>query len=211
VKKSIRREDPPEETEDFMYLPEQRNDCGWKTRVEQRLQAEAVREAERAARVEAMTEEILANQRAGGYPSNYMRSRCAGREASRNVDEAYSDAARTTGVDRPRSEFAHATSAVPEVLPTPPPSYQGLNLTFPIVPSNRGLAYYVVKKQGVPACVVCSWDRVVLMKGRVLPGGYDSLTGAYHDGHTCRGFVTLEDAFNYLQYHFEMKMVPVVW
>ena len=202
MKKSIRREDPPEETED-------ENDHGWKTR----LQAETRREAERAARVESMTEEILKNQRAGGYASNYMRSRCAGREASRNVgiDEAYSDAAHTTGFDRPRSEFAHATSAVPEVLPTPPPSYQGLNLTFPIVPSNRGLAYYVVKKQGVPACVVCSWDRVVLMKGKVLPGGYDSSTCNYHDGHTCRGFVTLEDAFNYLQYHFEMKMVPVVW
>ena len=201
MKKSIRREDPPEDSED-------END-----RVRRRLQAEARREAERARRVEAMTEEILNNQRAEGHASNFMRTRCAAREASRNVgvDESYGNAAQTTGFDRPTNVFAHATSAAPEVLPMPPQSYEGLGLTFPIVPSNRGLAYYVVKKQGVPACVVCSWDRVVLMKGRVLPGGYDSSTGNYHDGHTCRGFVTLEDAFNYLQYHFEMKMVPVVW
>ena len=168
---------------------------------------QANRAEERAQRLEEMVSDLLINQRAEGRASNIFRTRCAEREANRilTVDEMYGTAERATGFDRPTNVFARMTSDAPRILPTPLDSYANL-CTFPLKPSVKGNVYYIVKKRGTPACIVCGWDRCMQ-----IPGGVSSFVGDNMAGGVCRGFRTLDDAFNYLEYHFEMKMVPVVW
>jgi len=198
---SYKQKDSPEESEDE---PPNRETT---RRTSQEDHDRAVRAEARAQRLEESVSEILRKQREEGHASNFFRTRSAEREAGQNisVDESYGLAANATGFERPTSAFARMTSETPATLPMPLDSYASL-CTFPLRPSNRGNTYYVVKKRGVPACIVCGWDRCMKIKGGVSSFASDNMAGG-----VCRGFVTLDDAFNYLEYHFQMKMAAVVW
>ena len=199
---SSKKKDSPDESEDE---PPNREPT---RRTSHEDNDRAARAEARAERLEELVSDILRKQRENGHPSNFMRTRSAEREAGQNlsVDESYGLAANATGFDRPTNTFARMTSDAPAILPIPLDSYASL-CTFPVRPSSgRGLVYYVVKKRGVPACIVCGWDRCMQIKGGVSSFASDNMAGG-----VCRGFVTLDDAFNYLEYHFQMKMAAVVW
>ena len=166
----------------------------------------AARAEARAERLEELLTEMLNRDHEAGHANNFFRFKSAQREAERDisVDELYGAASDTTGFARPTNPFARMTSEAPSTLPQPLPSYA--HCTFPLRPSGNGKVYYVVKKQGVPACVVCGWDRCMQIKGGAGSFANDNMIGG-----TCRGFITLEDAFNYLEHHYHMKMAAVVW
>ena len=201
MKRSSKKKDSPEGSEDE---PPNREPT---RRASHEDSDRAARAEARAQRLEELISEILHKQREDGHVNNFFRTKSAEREAGQNlsVDESYGLAANATGFERPTSTFARMTSDTPATLPTPLDSYASL-CTFPLRPSSKGNVYYVVKKRGVPACIVCGWDRCMQIKGGVSSFASDNMAGG-----VCRGFVTLDDAFNYLEYHFQMKMAAVVW